>query len=489
MRNGVIRRRLWTAAWWLGFAASASGQPPARGATPGVVPLAEEPFRIQSVGLSIRLPEGASTEAQRAGDRSLVRVNPSDLTWLMNIDTPQSRDGTLVPSKVADQVLKEILDSFGVPLRKLDPNKGLEIENIETTGIVLERTDALVIPGSKTPGARFYVKVPRGAGETAAIRGYTVFQIGPGRFVTFDLATTEPEFARAKRCYETSLATVTFDDANALAMSRGAAVEAGITLMSQLTPDALRSIIESRGETWYRIYKEAPTKSDADATELGYQRVRAWVGQRGELDPGKEKSRWQSADRQQGFLVLIEGRSLVDGSVVDSRGVYFMTPDRSEETWSLQMAFRKAGRKNPETWLETGARSASSMSVTVNGVGQAAKQARPVVPEQGYVTLVESMVLPQVMIRAGESREYGFYMYQSEFGNVRLRRDVSAEVADAPGTWRITTRMTEDKEPRVSLYRSSGELISTRHPDGTIMEPTTFQRLVDLWRRKGLPMN
>jgi hypothetical protein len=153
------------------------------------------------------------------------------------------------------------------------------------------------------------------------------------------------------------------------------------------------------------------------------------------------------------------------------------------------MAIRDPKRRNPETWLESGARSGGSMSVTVGGTAEVGKQARPTVPDQGYVSQVEGMLLPQIMVRDAKPGDFGFYVYQSEFGNVRLRRDVLEQVPDDPGSWRLTTRMTEDKEPRVSLYKSTGELISSRQSDGVIMEPITLDRLVELWRRKNLPMN
>ena len=478
------------------LAAGSSGfgqtaQPKPVGAAPAPITMAEEPLRIQSVGLTLHLPEGTSASAERMGERSVMRISPGDeaAAWVLTVDTPASSDKDLTPTKIADKVQEQVLNSVGVPNQKFDPKKGITTESVETTGRVLERVDAVTIPGSRAPGARFYVLLPRGPDEAPAVRGYTVFPAGAGRFVTFDLVTTEPNFARARTVYETIIAAATFDDVDALAAARGAAVESGISLVTSLTPADLRTIVESRGESWYRLYREAPTKADFDATEVGYQHVKAWVGQRGEMDPRKERARWEVADREQGFLVLIEGRSLMEGQTIDARAVYFMKPDRGEETWTVQMAVREQGRRNPATWLESGARSAGSMSVTVSGTAEVGKQAKPTVPDQGYVTQVEGMLLPQIMVREARPGEYGFYVYQSKFGNVRLRRDELEQVADDPGSWRLTTRMTEDEEPRVSLYKSSGELISSRQSDGVIMVRTTLERLVELWRRKNLPMD
>lgn len=501
MKNGWTR--LIAAALAAGLAAPTAPAQDRRtppGGPAVLLEFAETPMRIDSVGLTMLLPTGAGVQSQRLGTHTTVRVAPAppDETWILNVDTPQSSNLDLTPARVAEEVLNQILESVGVPLQKPDAGKGFETKSVESAGVVLERNDAVTIPGSRTSGSRFYVKLPRGAGEAPAIRGYTVFQIGPGRFVTFDLLTTEPQFARTRRIYELTVATAKFEDASTVTATRGAAVEAGVAVLSGLTPADLEQIIKNRPETWYRVYREAATKASADANELGYQRVRAWMGQRGELDSTRERSRWQAADRQAGVLVQIEGRSIreprmVDGkrvfTVIDTRGTYFMTPDRTEEAWAIQMAIRDPGKRTPETWLETGARSSGSMSVTVSGAARVGESARPFVPDHGYANQVESLLLPQILIRSAKAGEYGLYTYQSEFGNVRLRRDVLERPADGSEMWRVTTRMHEDAEPRVSLYRDSGELISSRLPDGTILEPTTFERLMNLWKSKGLPLN
>jgi hypothetical protein len=40
----------------------------------------------------------------------------------------------------------------------------------------------------------------------------------------------------------------------------------------------------------------------------------------------------------------------------------------------------------------------------------------------------------------------------------------------------------------VSYYNGKGELMHTEMPDGAIWEPVTKEKLVHLWRSKGLPM-
>ncbi len=473
------------------LAVSAAGATAQPSATPGTVRLSDQPFRLESVGLTLYLPEGAVAQTQRAGLLETVVVTPPlpDASWVVSIQTPKSENTATTHQEVAEEVLRQLLESVGIQYQKLDPKSGPQTQRIDTTGLVFDRNDALVIKGYQGTGSMFYVKLPRSKGEAPAIRGYTVFSVGGGRFVTFDLITTEPDLAKARLNYESLVKAAEFADYGAVAASRGVAIEAGITLMSRLSPADMKALVEDRGEQWYRLYKEASTGADADATELGYQHVKIWVGTRGELDPARDRKKWREVDHEPGYLVRIDARNLEGETIYDSQGLYFMSPDRSEEAWTLQLAIRQPNNKTPQTWVETGARSASSMNVSTSGRGQQGKSARPTVPDNGYLTQVESLILPALLTRFGEPREYGFYTYQSEFGNIRVRRDTLEQPSDKPGVFRLTTRISEDRPAQTALYTAKGELIRAQLSNGSIREPVQLQRLVELWKSKKLPMN
>jgi len=482
-------------------AKSPTGQPPAKNSPPKgagtPVEFAEIPLRINSVGLTVHLPTGSIAQTSGSTDQVSAQIIAADSTWLINIQTPQSKNLQTDPDAVATEVLNQLLASVGVPERKVV--NGRIVETIASTrATIVEPIKPLIItasnPQEPKKASRFYVRIPRGDGEPAVIRGYTVFQTGPGRFVTFDLTTPETAFAAARPVYETIIAKAQFEDAAAMAAARGVAVQAGIEFVNRLTPSDYEAACAVLQDQWYRLAKPAPGGADADAEEIAYRRIRAHKGFRGEIDPMRPESKWGAADRQQGYVVRIDARFIQSPLVVDSVGVYFMSLDRREEAWSLKTVIRDPSARKPTTWEEVGGRVGGDLKVTTAG-SQESKAARPTVPDIGYLNQVEGFLLPQLLVRnqkadaKGRAGDYGFYSYQSEFGNVRLRRDTLAEPQDRAGAWILTTRMNEDRDPQVSIYNERGELIKTTLPNNTIWTPSSLQRLAEIWQGKGLPMD
>lgn len=471
-----------------------SGQPRPR---PTAITLAEEPVRLDSVGLKVFLPEGVLSQVDRAGRFETVQISPQppDISWAVTVKTPRTTNTDATPTEVADGALDQLMEAVGVKRVSPDPKTGIRVRPVDPAAQVIEDVKPLEIAGAPEPGARFYVRLARGLSDPPSVRGYTVFRAGPGQFVVFELFTTDPEFERVRPSYEIIVARAQFADLATQTASRGVAVEAGITLLASLDAGEFRKLVENRPEQLLRSYRGAPGGADHDAVELGYQRIRARVGKRGELDRRRDPAKWDDADRQEGYLVTIEARTLLRDTeqIVDSLGTYFMTPDRSEEAWSLQMAIRdgrpKAGREPVGTWFETGARDGDAMTVTVSGKGQAGKNIRPVVPAQGYLTQVEALLLPQILVRSGEPGEFGFYTYQSREESVNLRRDTLTRSEDRPGLWVLSTRITEDALARVARYNERGELIRATLPDKTVIEAIQPERLLQIWKAKGLPMD
>lgn len=459
---------------------AAQTQPNSKAANAAAVQLADEPFRLDSVGLSMHLPLGALAQTTRIGEQSTVQITPPDSSWLITIQTPQSKDKEMTVSGVADTVMRQLLGSYGV----LDPDN---TKILSTEAKVLAHEKNLTI--NDQTAERFYIEAPANGNNPPVIRGYTVFRTAPGRFVAFDLVVPKPEFAKARRAYETSIATATFVDPADLAAARGAAIEAGAAIFARLATADYEAVIDAHKERWYRLYRPAPTGADADAEEIAYRRVRAWKGFRGELDLSKDRSGWKAADHQQGYLVRIDSRYIFQGQVVDSVGIYFLSPDRNEEAWTLKMGVRGPRGSAVETTTETGARSGSSMTISTAGTGRPGEIVKPVVPPHGYISQLESFLLPQLLIHAGVAADYGFYAYQSAHGNVRIRRDSLIQAGDKGGVWQIRSKADEDRAPQVSTYNERGELIRAQLPDGSAWEPIEFDRLVSLWRSKGMPMD
>jgi len=459
-------------------------------ATPALaqVEMSPEPYHIRSLGLSFHLPIGAHAQTSQMSGQVSVSILPSDSTWRLTIQTPRTRDPDLTPKAVVARVVQELLDSVAI--------QGPDLKQIKTAGRVIERTDDLVI--GSTAASRAYVLLPRGPDRPSLVRGFTAFQVEPGRFVTFDLMTAQPEFERARPIYEAVVGTARFEDPGRLATARAAAVRAGLTLLQGLNRSDFEAIVTANPDRWERLYATDPTSGED--SEFGYRRIRTSLARRGELDPRKPRSRWTASDQTEGYMVRIDARFLAKDlttdtyEVFDSSGSFFLSVDRSEESWILKTTSR--GRGGPATWTEVGARITNkagqvSLSVTTTGPGSAPQTIRPLVQGEGYISRVEAYLLPQILVRSGIAADYGFYVYQSseQVGAVRLRRDALEQPQDMPGVWRLTTRLSEDTPEQVSLLQSSGQLIRTTLADGRVWEPVTPERLLQIWKAAHLPVD
>ncbi|MCC6677478.1 MAG: hypothetical protein IT436_10070 [Phycisphaerales bacterium] len=439
------------------------------------VEMADDPFALDTVGMSIRLPVGARAETTSFGGQTSVQVIPPDSTWLIRIQTPRVPNKTMSALEVATEAMNQLLASVSVE----DQKGGV----LGTFGQVLKEPHEVNL---SQKAARFYVWLPNSAKSSAVVRGYTVFKTGPDQFCAFDLTTAEPEFGRVQGIYEATIATATFTDSIELSESRGKLVKAGLGLFKGLSDKEYRELIGDGAERWERLYRPSKTGAVNDDEEIAYRRIRAWVGKRGDLDPERTKGTGTAADKRVGYLVQMDARGVDGRTVIDSRAVYFMSPDRSEEAWVVRNALKEP-KGEPLVSSEIGGRTGESVSVTTSTSATPSQTIRPLIQGQGYISGFESVMLPRLLTRAATPGEYGFYAYQSKAGMIRLRRDVVEQPADRPGVWKITSKLGEDQKPQVAYYTAEGKLIRTELPDGSVWEPIELDRLVQIWRNKGLP--
>jgi hypothetical protein len=244
-------------------------------------------------------------------------------------------------------------------------------------------------------------------------------------------------------------------------------------------------------ERWFRIAKPAPTGNPMDAEEIGYRGVTFWKGKRGEVDPDRPMTRWGRVEQQEGYLCRIRARVRQGADFLDSEGLYFMSPERQEETWSVTMGVRDiATGKVRGSWRELGVREGEEMTVQVEETGKPAKTIQPLWQAEGYLCQVEAFLLPQLLVRAGVETGFGFYTYRSDSGTVALRRDTLARDTSVAGTtaWAVTTVFREDMPQQVARYTETCDMIRAERGDDQVVTPIELRQLLDLWSKKGLPV-
>jgi len=448
---------------------------------PSAVRLSSSPVRIESLGLTLFLPEGAGAQTVTQGQSASVatRVVFPDASGFTAIHGKRSRDDALTLVGVTDDLVEKMLTAAG----KINA-EGKLIEGTSRANIISREPD-LTINGF--PADRFYVEFPQVGKETPEVRGYTVFKTGPGRFAIFELFTDLLKLDNARVNYETMISSAEFTAGEDIDIKRSTMIRSGVAALGSLTPADYRDVLNASGQRWERLYSPARTGDDLDAREHGYRRLRAWVGRRGELNPERPENEWSDLEREPGFLLRIDALLIEDNLRVDSQAIYYLSIDRSRESWTVNMSLRQ-GDAPPTRWEETGAREDSSMVVRVEQGGATPRVIKPLSQSEGYISVLESYMMGPLLVRAGLPSDFAFYAYQSQGEKVSLRTDSVSRPNGANGPFEITTRPREDGPSQTALYRPDGSLIRIDRPDGRIWEPITFDRLVALWRAKGLPL-
>ena len=471
----------------IAYAQTNTGTPSPNAGIPGVQKTEKEPHTIPSLGIKVHVPVGAIVENTRIGERATTRItperdSPDGVAWIIDIqgiDEP-SQDTTL--TVLADRIIQRLIDSGGAP----DGSTPRE----ETMPRMLIRDKNLRLPGG--PSERFYIAFPQGR----YVRGTTLFQSTATRFIAISLFAPENTFSDARLIYETLVSSAILEDAAAADLSRAAAVKAGVSLMARLDADDYRHILSRNEERWERFHIPSSTGAETDDEELGYRRISAWEGKRGEVNVGMPRSRWTATDEQGGFLVRIESRlierqrgsaqRIVSTIIYDTVATYFVTPDFSEEAWLIRLARRDGG--SVAEWEELGARTDTSMNVKTAGNAKTPTVVKPIFESEGYISQVQAFLLPQTLVGAGITGEFAFYAYRSADNKVVLRRDTLERPESNPELWLLRSKATEDTPEQQWLFKEDGTLIRSVLQDGRVWEPTTLDRIARLWKSKGLPM-
>lgn len=472
-------------------AAPSPASPPATGAPrAGAVPLSAQPVTIQSLGLSLRLPEGVAYETLRVGAGELgFAATAPDGRWKLSLHSPTSRNKQLTAPGVAAGLIRELEQSRAA----LQNDKARKQVVGSATGI-FEKNDALQVAG--LPAAQFFAALPNSVGGATVVNGYTIVQVGPGRFAILQLDSLEEHYTAARAVYDAVLSTVTFRDPADMASERASGIKAGEAFLASLTREQLEAALAVGEPVWYRVYKPAPTGSRADAEEVAYQTIEMRVGKRGELDRKKSPQRYTAADQQMGILVRVVARVRTPDAMLDTDSGFFQTFDRSSETWSIRMVMKDdKSPKNSVTASEIGTRDGDSIKVQVEQSGQTPITKTWKKPPEAYLGQAERYLLPRLLAQFGAPVALNFYSYQSKDASILIRRDILEPAAKEGSTgpaapaWTLRSRPDEDTPDDTTTLNSQGDLIRRVTSDGVVWEPVKLDELKAIWKKKGLPMS
>lgn len=428
--------------------------------------LQQSPIRIDALNLNIFLPEGSVTETTSFGANATMGIGFPDQIAVMIIKSQKTTDPDLTVTQVADNIISQ-LTKFGN----------------SKTGSLMTYEQNLEI--NFRTGARFYVRLPGLNGKPDTVRGMTIFQSQPRKFVIFDFTTLYSNFDKAREYYEVSVGTMDLGNPTESDVRRAAAIKSMLTFLELRSVEHYQEAMTGKKDRWERLYLPSPSGDEMDATEFGYRKIKSWGGFKGELSD-KPRGSWNDDDRKLGYFVQIDAMALEDDIRVDTRATFYMSEDSKEESWTIKMSLRSDDYHQTSTI--TGARSGTSMAIVLDQSDSPVTKSHPLIQGEGYLSQVQTYLVGKLLAKNAEPGEYASYAYNSSLGAISLRWDVVEKPEDTPDLIRITTKVSNVSLPTVSLYDKDGNLLRVGLSNKRIWEPIELDRLIKLWQRKGLPL-
>lgn len=449
---------------------------------PDVIEFGSETAELQSIGLKLGLPIGSKATVQTIGSRVTVGVILPDQLGSVLM---QVRDTAGKKRSVLDMERAVLRRTLYRTLSDERLDRVIDFQFETQAGVSLGRS--LAIPCAGRIVRPFYVFLSDDSPEP--MRGFGIIPIDTDHFVFFQLVCSSTNFEKSRQVFELMLGSATIAETEKIDTERGSLIAAGATALAALSQADYSNIISDIPDGFERIYRPASQSPPADEQEVGYRRVRAWIGSIADIETGKPDPDGPT----DGYLLRIDGSVLLDDGLggtnrADSRAVYYLSMDRNQESWKVDMSVHSDGRTKPEVWSEIGMRVGNSMSVQVTNSKRESSTLRPSIGEAGYISRLEAAILPKLLIHAGNPGDFAFYAYDQTAEVNRLRTVNLQRDQDRPGIWMIKTDIAENQSEQAE-FNNYGRLIRSETSKGLLKRPIEFDRLYKIWNAKDLPLD
>lgn len=441
--------------------------------------MSSNPLKLQGLGIEMLLPIGSTTTQQRLSRDVFADVIGKDNAWRLTISTHNSSNTSMGAKEALEKILENLQKSFGVT--KIDSPD----QSVGTFARPLAPIEPIEFSGGTA--YRFFLHQPSARDNVPdTVRGVGLIKLAPGQMLVWDMTAPEANYAKAKQAMDVTLAAIR-TTANPLdASQREVALRTGQGLIESISSARMHDIFDGFGERWYRLYRESPTDGE---TEIGYRRVKAWIGTKSELG-----GLHTNAGQESGYLVQIEARTLDENSsqddrlIYDSKGTYFVSEDFSDEAWNL-MVVVKQGRQST-TFTEVGAREGfEELMVSTNDPTGRGDTLKLKLKKEGYLPLPLSLMLPSLLSETQATGDVAFYTYRSDASAVTFRHDSIRHDTENPDHWIHRTSVSVDSPQIVKYLEKDGTIIREELPGDRFWVPTDIKALTRIWREKRLPMD
>lgn len=435
------------------------------------------PLEVETLGLSIHPPAGASVAAQRASGQVSIAVSEptANPRWTMTLAIVNS--SLREPTALAQ--IESHLDALS--------SREAPYEVIENKEVTINGLD----------GRLCYLRQTTAAGQQY-ISGWLVLPAGRRSFLVASSLIMPDAFADFRPTLEASFNTIEITSQEELSLRIRAQIDAGRRLLEAVTPEQLESIAESTTSQWRRIYR--PSDTNARDQEIGYMVLDVFAGKRGLLTTNRHEIDYDVAEHEVGLIVRANVRVLEGRDIRDVEMLYWMAWDQGEESFSVRGTRRQGEASVSEaiTGVRTRAATGEPMpTLTVITMGEYSRVRDPSrwnVPDV-YLSQALNWVLPQLMANLLPGEEDGhtlaYYFFDMASAQPTLQRRVDRWEPAGTGTdnWMLTSQVGDDGQALVSYYDRAGRLIRREHPDGSRTVPIDLAELRRIWMSKNLPMS
>ena len=468
--------------------------PPADPTPPAASPaasdgLATEPLALESLGLRFRPPANTVMRADGTG---------LNATWTLS----ERADPTRFILRVSRLVASTPESS---PAQQMDGLVKAANENPATDTVfkVLDRREFKV---AGQPAGLLYTSLREGSGDerVTATQGYLLIQTEVNEFIVISSLIADSDFAAMRALLDRSFATIALITSDEVAKARSERISAAERLIAGLDEATLRRALDPvpakanlPAPRWYRITRHL---ADGTEQESGYMTILCVEAAQGDANPDRQAKDWTPEEKEKGLLVRIQARTLLDEkgtTVSDTDSRIWMKWDRTREFWTVRTTARRG--RTTRTDSQLGMRMAPSAAhprglIQVTGAdtngterdknGLVVTPMTWPVPPVAYLSQAESYVFPRLLPAGDVRADYGFYWYDPRSGRVALRTD---RRSPARGGFTLATQPTPEAPAMDQEFDANGILRRRETDDGTLIEAIEPAKLLEIWRKKGLP--
>ncbi|MEY4810654.1 MAG: hypothetical protein RI986_992 [Planctomycetota bacterium] len=459
-----------------------TGTPPPGSAAPANDGLDPKYLEFEVLGMRFRPPVQSIMRADGSGITAqwTISERADPPRFVLRVSRLVASDATSTPAQQIDSYIKSVSE-------RPSPNAVFAVRSRKEFEL------------DGRPAALLYTSLREGTGddEISAVQGYFILQFAPNEFVVISSLLAEQDFASVSQLLERSFRTMQVANQAALADERSGRIARGDHLLRGLDEEAMRRALDpvgAKGEApaprWYRI-----TRVDAtgDVKDVGYMTMVVIDATQGLANPDRREAEWTKTEKERGLLVRMQVRTLLDATGTafsDTEARYWTRWDRGREFWTVRSTIRKDRASSTSTQLGIRSEPTSGSPRPILEVADvvpnevATEPRRWPIPEVGYVSQAESLVLPRLFPKVDAPIDYGFYCFDPRSG--RLAQRVDRQTPTAKG-YNIATQTTLEAPAIAQFVDERGILLKRSSDDGSVIEATTGQALLELWQRKGLP--